>query len=228
MTLVVIQARIGSSRLPSKVLEPIGDFPALFHVVMRARHALPRADVIVACPKRDRAILEAEVACDYYGHDGPENDVLARFAAAAGLWDATTIVRLTADCPFVDPLGIAAVAEAVESGEADYAWTGDQVNGLDAEAFTVDMLSRAHRRATHAQEREHVTPWMREHAQRTWTYRDFDFLPRYRWTLDTADDLAFFRRVAELTDVTPPDPSPEKLHLLIQQHPSLQRLDYAA
>lgn len=225
--LCIIQARLGSSRLPSKILEPIGDFPALFHVAMRAHHALPKAKVLIASPKRDVPIISQEVAGDYFGWDGPENDVLGRFVAAIGVRRPTTVVRLTGDCPFVGVEGIQAVVDAVEAGEADYAWTGDQVNGLDAEAFTTDLLRDAHEHATDPADREHCTPWMRRHS-RVWRYAGYDYLPRYRWTLDTTDDLYHLRDIAELIDTTPPDPSPAALHALIQAHPRLQRLEHAA
>lgn len=226
--LVIVQARLGSSRLPSKVLELIGDQPALFHTVMRAKTALWHAEHLVAAPKADVPAMREICVGNFFGWHGPENDVLGRFNAAVGLRDVTTVVRLTADCPFVDPVGIRAVADAVESGEADYAWTGDQVNGLDAEAFSRDLLARANRYATAEDDREHVTPWIRRHASRVYRYDGYDHLPRYRWTLDDAADLAFLRRIASLTDVTPPDPTPAKLHALMQAHPTLARLEYAA
>ena len=226
--LVIIQARLGSSRLASKVLEPIGDFPVLFHVVIRAHHALPFAKVLVAAPATDVAEMRENCIGDYFGWGGPENDVLGRFSAAVGLSDASTIVRLTADCPFVDTAGIRAVADAVESGEADYAWTGDQVNGLDAEAFTPKALARAHRYATSATDREHCTPWIQRHASRVYRFPGFDLYPRYRWTIDRPDDLQWARQVAALTDTAPPDPSAETLHALIQATPHLLRLDHAA
>ena len=226
--LVVIQARLGSSRFPGKVLEDIGGFPALFHTIMRAKHALPHSRVVVAAPADDVPEMMAHCFGDYFGWNGPENDVLGRFFAATRLSRATTIVRLTGDCPFVDPVGIRAVVEAVTSGEADYAWTGDQVNGLDAEAFSLDLLTRANRHASEPYDREHVTPWVRRHAGRVFRYAGYDMLPRYRWTLDTEDDLSFLRDVARLTDVTPPDPTPAALHALIQTHPELQRLEHAA
>ena len=225
--LVLIQARLGSARLPSKVLEPIGDFPALFHVVTRAREALPKAKVLIASPKRDVPIISQEVAGDYFGWDGPENDVLGRFVAAIGVRRPTTVVRLTGDCPFVGVEGIQAVVDAVEAGEADYAWTGDQVNGLDAEAFTLDALLDAHERATDPYDREHVTQFIRRH-RRVWTFSGYDCLPRYRLTLDTTDDLYHLRDIAELIDTTPPDPSPAVLHALIQAHPHLTRLEHAS
>lgn len=226
--LVILQARLGSTRHPGKVLELVGDFPVLFHVAMRARHALPFAKHLIAAPLTDVAEMKANCIGEYFGWAGPEHDVLGRFHAAVGLSDAPTIVRLTADCPFVDWRGIRAVADAVESGEADYAWTGDQVNGLDAEAFTVDLLHRAHRYATSDTDREHVTPWQRRHAKRAYRFDGFDHLPRYRWTLDTAMDLAWCREVAALTDTSPPDPSAEHLHAMIQKHPTLTRLENAA
>lgn len=223
--LVVIQARLGSTRYPAKVLEMIGDFPVLFHVLMRAKHALPFAKVIIAAPGDDVQRMRENCVGDYFGWDGPENDVLGRFFAATRLSRATTIVRLTADCPFVDPAGIRAVADAVVAGEADYAWTGDQVNGLDAEAFIPALLDRANRYASASADREHVTPWLRRHATRAYRFDGFDHLPRYRWTLDTKDDLAWAREVARLTDTSPPDPSADKLHALIQAHPELRRME---
>ena len=226
--LVIIQARLGSTRLPSKVLETVGDFPVLFHVAMRARHALPFAHHLIAAPSHDVEEMQDYCVGEFFGWRGPENDVLGRFAAAVGLRSVTTIVRLTADCPFVDWRGIRAVADAVEGGDADYAWTGDQVNGLDVEAFTLDLLQRAHRHATSDTDREHCTPWIRRHASRVYRFDGFDHLPGYRWTLDTKADLAWCRQVAELTDTSPPDPSAENLHALIQAHPSLLRLENAA
>lgn len=223
--LVVIQARLSSTRHPGKVLEQIGDFPALFHVIMRAKHALPFARVVIAAPQEDVREMQENCVGEYFGWDGPENDVLGRFFAATRLSRATTIVRLTGDCPFVDPIGIRAVAEAVEAGEADYAWTGDQVNGLDAEAFTPALLERTNRYANKAEDREHVCPHMRRHATRIFRYSGYDHLPRYRWTLDTKDDLAFLREIARLTDTAPPDPSAAKLHALIQTHPELRRME---
>lgn len=228
MILCVVQARLGSSRLPSKVLELVGDFPVLFHVAMRARHALPFAEHLIAAPSADVEEMRDYCAGEFFGWRGPENDVLGRFNAAVGLRSPTTIVRLTADCPFVDWRGIQAVADEVESGEADYAWTGDQVNGLDAEAFSLDLLQRAHRYATSDTDREHVTAWVRRHASRVFRYGGFDHLPGYRWTLDTRDDLAWCRQVAALTDTSPPDPTADHLHALIRANPSLTRLENAA
>lgn len=226
--MVVIQARLGSTRCPEKVLEVVGDFPVLFHVLMRAKHALPWAHVVIAAPESDVKRMREYCVGEFYGWRGADNDVLGRFHAAVGLRDVTTIVRLTADCPFVGVDGIKAVADAVQSGEAEYAWTGDQVNGLDAEAFTRDMLTLANRRATKSHDREHVTPWMRANANRIYRYEGYDHFKRYRWTLDTPDDLAWMQAVARMTDVTPPDPSPEKLHELAHLHPELMRLDHAA
>lgn len=223
--LVVIQARLGSTRHPRKVLEPIGDFPVLFHVLMRAKHALWHAEHVIAAPEEDVSIMREHCTGSYFGWGGPENDVLGRFFAATRLSRATTIVRLTADCPFVDPKGIVAVAEAVQSGEADYAWTGDQVNGLDAEAFVPALLERANRHANNPHDREHVTPWLRRHATRVFRYEGFDMLPRYRWTIDTPSDVAWAREVARLTDTAPPDPSAEKLHALILANPQLRRME---
>lgn len=229
--LVIVQARLGSLRMPGKVRERIGEFSILSHVVMRARCALPHARIVVATPTKDAEVLRNAIPvgdAEWFGWGGHEADVLGRFAAAAYSPQENTgcIVRLTADCPFVGLDGIAAVAHAVYSGTAQYARTGGQVNGLDAEAFTPELLTLAHRRATSAYDREHVTSWMRRlaHERRVYRYGGYDHLPPYLWAMDDPADLAWARAMARLINTTPPNPSPERLHALIVAHPELRRL----
>ena len=225
-TVCIIQARLGSSRYPGKVLEDIGGYPALFHVVMRARHALPRACIVIAAPAKDVPQLKANCVGDYFGWDGEESDVLGRFYACAQQYgpQVDTVVRLTADCPFVCTSGISHVEALVDARAAPYAWTGDQVNGLDAEAFTVPLLRMAHEQATDAHDREHVTPWMKRNVTPA-RYAGFDNLPRYRWTLDTADDLEWCRAIASEIEGTPPDPDVAQLVDLLERRPDLRRME---
>lgn len=238
-TIAVVQARLGSERLPGKVLEEIGGVPVLWHVTKRASAAgfMP----VVAYPASEwegfSGMLPTGPA---FMWTGPEEDVLGRFAAVAEDMGPrfTTIVRLTADCPFVDVEGIKAVAQLVESGAADYATTNPgagqlRIDGYDAEAFTRELLMQAHDNAITAYDREHVTPWIRREAKQPWhVYRDapteggtWDLNGRpHRWTLDTQEDLYWFREVADEIDVTPPlHPTYEELMALLERRPDLVR-----
>lgn len=233
-TIAVVQARLGSDRLPGKVLEEIGDRTVLEHTYHRA---LAVSHAVIACPSADVQALRNALGLIPWiaGSGGPEEDVLSRFAAVAeSRPDKEVFIRLTADCPFVDVEGIKAVAQLVESGAADYATTNPgagqlRIDGYDAEAFTRELLLAAHDNAITAYDREHVTPWIWREAKRPWhVYRDMpkedvSFRP-LRWTLDTEEDLAWFRAVAGEIDVTPPlHPTYEELMALLERRPDLMR-----
>lgn len=234
--LVVVAARMGSWRLPGKVLAEIGNHTALRHVVTRAVHA-DVGPVVVACPASDYTeIASAGPGCLVWGCAGDEDDVLGRYAWVTRTWGAGTVdavVRLTADCPFVDVAGIRAVALAVGDGMADYAATFDwrrgqhRLNGLDAEAFTPGLLFRAAEEAASA-DREHVTSWMQREVDDARKLivdplggRD---VPPYRLLLDTPEDLAWFRAVAEEIAVNPPKPETDTILTLLGARPDLVRL----
>ncbi len=235
-TIAVVQARLGSERLPGKVLEEIGGHTALEHVVKRGRAA--GCITIVAYPASEwEGFMGNMPTGAAFMWTGPEEDVLGRFAAVAeGEPGCDVFIRLTADCPFVDMAGITAVADLVTSGAADYATTNPgtgelRIDGYDAEAFTRELLLAAHDNAITAYDREHVTPWIRRHAKKPWhIYRELPKpdtplgLSYYRWTLDTPEDLEWFRTVAEEIDVTPPwHPTYEELMALLERRPDLVR-----
>lgn len=210
--LVVIQARLGSTRLPSKVLLPLGpdQKPVLQHVVERAQRA--GYPVVVACPMSDWNALLAPVCAtnaDLMSEPGDPNDVLRRFAEIVrrrgALWHPPTpipqiVVRLTADCPCLDYRLIQRAVEAVE-GDHDYA--GNTVErhwprGLDVECFTTELLQRAHQEATLPYDREHVTPWMQRHAVSPYSMPigpedALGLSERLRWTIDTPNDLTWLQ-----------------------------------
>lgn len=239
-TIAVVQARLASERLPGKVLEEIGGFNSIQHVWKRAWHAGRAA--VIAVPAKDKATVKEVLGMTHgiEGWDGPEGDVLSRFAHVAEMFSSyRVIVRLTADCPFVDVDGIRAVAGLVESGAADYATTNPGANrlmidGYDAEAFTRELLMQAHDNAITEYDREHVTPWIQREAKDRWIVeRQMPPLLPFalgaptrplRWTLDTEEDLAWFRAVAEEIDVTPPaHPTYDELMALLERRPDLVR-----
>jgi len=131
---------------------------------------------------------------------GSEKDVLARYLGAARAVHAEIVMRVTSDCPLIDPKICGEVLALRERESADYAANNaprSYPQGLDCEAFTVAALAEAAETARDAYDREHVTPWLRRaaHLKRVNLASDDASLQAHRWTLDYPEDLAFFRAV---------------------------------
>lgn len=211
----IVQARMGSTRLPGKVLRPLNGRPLLAQVVARLRVA-PGVDRVVIATSdlpADDAIAQLAkvegVAC----FRGSELDVLHRFTQAARAHDADPVLRVTADCPLVDPgivgkliamfrqgdydhVGVATGAGALHSKEARYP------DGLDAECFSRASLERAHREATHALDREHVTPyiWRNKDIFKTALLTAPIDRSDLRLTVDTEADLEIMSEIYKALD----------------------------
>jgi spore coat polysaccharide biosynthesis protein SpsF len=199
-TVAIIQARLGSTRLPGKVLLDLAGRPMLERVVSRVRRAgtIDRVLVATTVEDRDRPLVEM---CDELGVDvwrGSENDVLDRYRGAAAATGAGTVVRITSDCPFIDPGVIDRVVGAFRAAApaVDYASNIAPVRcwprGLDTEVFSFAALDRAWREDRDPALREHVTPYIYRHPE---TFRllnvtmDAD-ASVHRWTVDTPEDFA--------------------------------------
>jgi spore coat polysaccharide biosynthesis protein SpsF len=203
----IIQARMGSSRLPGKVLEDVEGLTVLGHTVRRAQ-AISGVDRVVVATTRssgdDAIVAECERLGVPWGR-GSEDDVLSRYVDAARATEAELVVRITSDCPLLDPTESARVVGALKEAlgrcePIDYASNTIErrlPRGLDTEAFTREALERAHRGASSPREREHVTLTMYEHPA---DYRLLSVIAPYdasqhRWTVDTAEDLQLVREV---------------------------------
>ena len=202
MTLAIIQARMGSSRLPGKSLAEIDGHPMLWHVIDRIRDASLIERVVVATSEdpSDDPIAEFCKQEDIPFFRGSEHDVLDRFYQAACRYPAETLVRITADCPLIDPDVIDAVIRKYQAGDFDYvsnAMRYTYPDGLDTEVFSFAALQRAWREAEKPSEREHVTPYLRTGLFRTANVESDFPVPhgQYRWTVDEAGDLEFVRKV---------------------------------
>lgn len=203
-----IQARMSSSRLPGKVLEPLCGLPLIVFMARRvARCALLDGVVILTSTDPSDDALAATVQnASISVFRGELHDVLARYESAAESFRAMEIVRLTGDCPLADPAVIADVIRARRLSGADYCSNVDPPtypDGFDVECFTREALELASRNARVRSEREHVTVWMRERASglmRTNVSALAD-LSKLRLTVDYRDDLEAVRRVTSgLTD----------------------------
>jgi spore coat polysaccharide biosynthesis protein SpsF len=219
-TIAIIQARMTSSRLPGKVLLEIGGEPMLTHVVRRTRAARRVQEVVVATTTdpSDDVLVEFCRGRGFPFYRGSLQDVLDRYYQAARNFGADVIVRVTADCPLIDPGLIDDVVEAllegVQLGEPDSIsqpefhwdfvanrlpppWKRTYPIGLDTEACTFAALERVWKEADQPHQREHVMPYLYEQKGR-FRVRLLNYaqdLGALRWTVDTPPDLELVRQI---------------------------------
>jgi spore coat polysaccharide biosynthesis protein SpsF len=203
-TIAIIQARMGSSRLPGKVLQDIAGQPMLARVIARARRAETAGEVTVATT-REPGDDPVEVLCRSLGvpvYRGSLFDVLDRFYQAARAFGADTVVRLTADCPLIDPTEIDHTVREFRAAGVDFAanrlpWGRTVPIGLDTEVCTFAALERAWQEAQEPYEREHVMPYLydQEGRFRVLLVNSAPDRGTLRWTVDTPEDLELVRKV---------------------------------
>ena len=249
--LAIVQARVGSSRLPGKVLLDIDGKTMLERVVGRTRGSKWIDEVIVATTV-ELADDEIESLCAARGYPcyrGSSSDVLDRYYQAARLFRADVIVRITADCPVIDPGVIDQTIEAFfdnpvpdkNSGPDaptnrypwDFAanrlpppWKRTFPIGLDTEVCTFEALERAWKEAGEPHQREHVMPYLYEQEGR-FRVLQIDHDPDYgalRWTVDTAEDLELVRRIYTHFGGRE-DFSWKEVLALLEEHPELREIN---
>lgn len=199
----IVQARMGSSRLPGKVMLDLGGEPLLARCVERVRRSRTLDEVVVATTSlaADDAIEELCRARGWPCVRGSEVDVLDRYRQAAVAHRAEVVVRVTSDCPLIDPEIVdRVVAEFLSRQPAvDYACNmladGECPRGLDVEVMRVEALSRAWRDDTDAAWREHVTPFIVHHPELFRIHHVVLDMPRIRWTVDAPEDLVLVRLI---------------------------------
>jgi glutamate-1-semialdehyde 2,1-aminomutase/spore coat polysaccharide biosynthesis protein SpsF len=197
----IVQARMGSTRLPGKVLADVAGQPMLARVVERVARAASVDQVVVATTVEpaDDAIAAYCAAHGVACFRGSEADVLDRYYQTARDAGADVVVRITADCPLVDSTVIDRVVGALLDGAHDYSSNTLRYtypDGLDAEAFTFAALEQAWRQSSKLSEREHVTPYLRLSGRfRTCNVEHTADLSAQRWTVDEPGDLEFVRAV---------------------------------
>jgi spore coat polysaccharide biosynthesis protein SpsF len=233
-TVAIIQARLGSERLPGKVLLDLEGKSVLERVVSRVR-GMERADEVVVATSDsrmdDRIASECarlHVTCIR----GSEDDVLARFVKAARETSADACVRITADCPLIDPDVSDSIVRRFEESEDGADYVSNKIpqsfpRGLDTEVFTRDALERAGRDATLPYERAHVTPYIYRHPELFRLISVTSDVDRadWRWTIDTQEDLKFvrevYRRLGDREDFTWLD-----VVKIVELNPDLMQLNW--
>ena len=198
----IVQARMGSTRLPGKVMKRLAGHTVLSHVIRRLQVCRQVDQIVIATSAKkvdDTIVQEAK----RHGVDcfrGSEEDVLERYYLAATEAGAEVVVRVTSDCPLLDPELIDRMISSFLSSDIDYLSNSLQrcyPRGLDAEIFTFSALTQACREAQHAHEREHVTPYIYHHPElfRLQNYGGREDLSNHRWTLDTEEDWALIEAI---------------------------------
>jgi spore coat polysaccharide biosynthesis protein SpsF len=200
--LAIIQARIGSTRLPCKVLLPLAGKSALEHVIMRVKRSEEISEVIVATSTKedDIKIVEFCEELNVRTFRGSEEDVLDRFYQASKLLKPVHVVRITADCPMIDPKIISEIVLEHLKGGSDY--TSNTIeptypDGEDVEVFKASALEKAWKSAKLSSEREHVTPYIKNNPH---VFKLMNVVYKYdlsgkRWTLDEKKDYEFLKKV---------------------------------
>ncbi|MCK4378141.1 MAG: glycosyltransferase family protein [Deltaproteobacteria bacterium] len=202
-TIAIIQARMSSTRLPGKVMKKLVNKSVLAHVISRLQTSKTLDGVVVAITTHsvDDAIVAESRQYGAAVYRGSEEDVLGRYYDAAREFDADVVVRITSDCPLIDPELIDHMVQKFFAlPAADYlsnTLERTYPRGLDVEIFTRKVLAVASRQAHEPFEREHVTPYIYQHKDLFYLVNYADSIDRSncRWTLDTPSDWQFIEAV---------------------------------
>jgi spore coat polysaccharide biosynthesis protein SpsF len=201
-TIAIVQARMGSKRLPGKVMMDLGGATVLARVVGRLTKSAKIHEIMVATTlagSDDTIVRECE-RLKVPAFRGSESDVLDRYYQAARQCQAGIVVRITSDCPVIDPTLVDETIALFEQEKADYASNTMVLTfprGLDTEVFNFAGLERVWREGTQSYEREHVTPYFYQHPEhfRLANLNSGGDFSRYRWTVDTPEDLQLVREI---------------------------------
>lgn len=233
--ITIIQARMAASRLPGKVLKQLGDKPVLAWMMVRARRAKLIDEVVVATTKEsdDDVIVEFCEGQDFPYFRGSMHDVLDRYYQTAKKHKADLIVRLTADCPLIDPEMLDSNIQTFLDADPPLDFAANRLPmertvpiGLDTEICTFEALETAWREAKGPHHREHVMPFFYENPDR-FNILHIKHEPDYghlRWTVDTPEDLVLLRQIVSHFNGRD-DFSWKEVLALIESHPELSEIN---
>lgn len=227
-TVIIVQARMTSTRLPGKVLKAVMGKPLLDYQIERLRRVKLADGIVIATTSNDsdQPIVELCERLDVACFRGSEHDVLARYHDAATLHQADTVVRVTSDCPLIDP----AVIDQVIGFYLDHIEEYDYVTnclkrtyprGMDVEVFSFHVLHEAFTEAVEPEEREHVTPFIYRHSER-YRLANINFSENqgnHRWTVDTQEDFDLVEKILAALYPAHPAFSLEDVLDLLRRHP---------
>lgn len=235
-TAIIVQARMSSTRLPGKILKTVMGKTLLEYQIERLRRVKSADQLIIATTDKEAEQPIVDL-CDNLGVScfrGSETDVLGRYYGAAVAYHADVVVRITSDCPLIDPAVVDRVVRFYQEHCSSYDYATDTLEpnltyprGMDTEVFSFRALKEAYLEAKDQAEREHVTVFIKRRPER---YRLVN-LPyhqdysRYRWTVDTPEDFQLIERI--ITTLYPVKPlfTFEDCLWLLEEHPEWAALN---
>lgn len=200
-TVAIIQARMGSKRLPGKVLLPLSGFPVIEHVVRRVKECKKINSIVIATSKSkaDLPIVNWCKKNKINFFQGSLNDVLDRYYKASIAYKADIIVRVTGDCPVIDPKILDEVIIKFKKKNYDfYSLAGNFPDGLDCQVFTFEALKKSSIEAKLKSDREHVGTYIENTNRKSFkigAYKKFRKQSHHRWTLDELRDYKFLKKI---------------------------------
>lgn len=200
-TVAIVQARMGSSRLPGKVMKPIAGIPMIGVLLKRLAQSHSINEIVVATSKDflNTPLVEYVKQLGFECIQGSEHDVLERYLHAAEASNADTIIRITGDCPLVDPLLVDEAVKQFKEKHVDYYTNCAPAtfpDGLDIEVFSYAALKKSSELTSSSYDREHVTPFLRDSGLfETGYFSNTEDLSDWRWTVDEAADLEVVRNI---------------------------------
>tara|TARA_B100000886_G_C20422202_1_gene492155 strand:- start:1153 stop:1860 length:708 start_codon:yes stop_codon:yes gene_type:complete len=201
--LAIVQARMGSTRLPGKVMKEIMGVPSIKYLLDRLSRSTKLNEIIVATSseKANRPLIEYLEEIGYKVFVGSEDNVLERYYLASANYKNHNIIRITGDCPLVDPLLLDKMIDHYVANDADYLsniWPRSFPKGLDIEIFSYHSLNRAYHETSDKYDLEHVTPYIRESGKfNVANYLNKNDYSNQRWTVDWPEDFELIKEIFE-------------------------------
>ncbi len=233
-TVLINQARMTSTRLPGKVLKEVLGKPLLEYQIERIRRIREIDDFVIATttlPSDDPIVsLCKKLKVKYFR--GSETDVLSRYAQVAEREQADSVVRVTSDCPLLDPEIVDDVLRFFKIHFPKYAYVSNVdprtfPRGMDTEVFTAQALQESFREAIDPYEKEHVTLFIHRHPERYLRagVTDTQNHSQHRWTVDTPEDFQLIEKILEALYPKNPFFTLKDLLALLQEHPEWQQIN---
>jgi spore coat polysaccharide biosynthesis protein SpsF len=228
---IIIQARVDSKRLPNKILKEIIGKPMILHIINRLKKIKNIDQIILATTnkKEDDVIADIAKKNNIFIFRGDDNDVLKRFYDCAIHFEADPIIRITADCPLIDPSLVNEILNFYLNNNYDYVSNTihpTYPDGLDTEIFSFSSLKNATKNATLPSEREHVTPYIKKHQTifKSFNFQSTDDLSHIRLTVDEKEDLKLIRQIYSILN-SKVDFTLNDVLNLIQKKPELLQIN---
>lgn len=233
-TVIIVQARMGSTRLPGKILKKVLEKPLLAYQIERLHRVTLADEIVIATTTNalDQKVVDFCQLEQIPFFRGSEDDVLSRYYEAAKHFDANVVVRVSGDCPLIDPQIVDKVIGFYVQHYPTYHYVSNTLErtyprGLDVEVFSLSALEQAAKASTRPEEREHVTPYIYRHpelfALANVTHRSNE--SHHRWTVDTRDDFQLIAEILKTFYPKNPNFTMDDILELLKNHPDWMHIN---